>query len=99
MARGLPCVGSNVGGIPELIGPDELVPPENAAALANKIGELLRDPCRMNHLSQRNLKIAAGFTSDVLRVRRVAFYEQLRNLTEKWQRQQHGKELQSTVLR
>ena len=72
--RGLPCIGSRVGGIPELIGPDELVPPDDPAALSNKIVELLRDPARMTRLSQRNLKMAADFTSDVLRTRRAAFY-------------------------
>jgi glycosyltransferase involved in cell wall biosynthesis len=86
MARGLPCVGSRVGGIPELIGPDELVPPDNPTALANKITELLGDPERMERLSERNLQIATGFTSEVLRARRLAFYEHLRNLTESWQR-------------
>ena len=86
MARGLPCVGSRVGGIPELIGPDELVPPDDPAALAGKIAEVLRDPARMVRLSERNLQIAAGFTSEVLCARRVDYYEHLRNLTESWQR-------------
>ena len=93
MARGLPCIGTRVGGIPELIGADELVPPDDVTALASKILDLLRDPTRMSQLSARNLKVAAGFASDVLR-RRIAFYEQLRNLTETWQRQLGVRELQ-----
>ena len=67
MARGLPCIGSHVGGIPELIGAGELVPPNDTSALASKIVELLRDPVRMTQLSQRNLRVAAGFTSELLR--------------------------------
>ena len=86
MARGLPCIGSRVGGIPELIGPDELVPPDDAGALANKIVELLRDPARMTRLSQRNLKMAADLPAMCSATRRVAFYEHLRNLTENWRR-------------
>jgi glycosyltransferase involved in cell wall biosynthesis len=94
MARGLPCIGTRVGGIPELIGTDELVPPDDVTALASKILELLRDPTRMSQLSARNLNVAAGFTSDVLRARRIAFYERLRELTKIWQRQLGAHELQ-----
>src|SRR6185312_12538370 len=41
MARGLPCVGTSVGGVPELLGADELVPAGDPGALAAKIQELL----------------------------------------------------------
>ena len=82
-----------MGGLPELIGSDELVPPNDPAALSNKIVELLRNPARMTRLSQHNLKMAADFTSDVLRARRAAFYGHLRELTENW-RQPRRNELQ-----
>ena len=32
MARGLPCIGSTVGGIPELLSPGEMAPPDDAQA-------------------------------------------------------------------
>jgi glycosyltransferase involved in cell wall biosynthesis len=44
MARGLPCVGSSVGGIPELLSADAVVPPNDSAALANVLTELLSHP-------------------------------------------------------
>ena len=97
MARGLPCIGSDVGGIPELIGPEELVPPNDPNVLANKIVELVRDPARMTRLSRRNLQVAAGFTSDVLRTRRIKFYEHLSGLTDAWIRQQHRRDELQTV--
>src|SRR4029077_4545824 len=50
MARGLPCIGSAVGGIPELLGASELVPRGNAAALAAKIEEVAMDFDRMTRI-------------------------------------------------
>ncbi len=47
MARGLPCIGSAVGGTPELISQDMLVPPNDVQALADKIIECFDDPQRM----------------------------------------------------
>ncbi len=45
MATGLPIVASNVGGIPEAVayGGGILVPPNDASALANALGELVND--------------------------------------------------------
>src|SRR3984893_607487 len=45
-ARGLPCIGSAVGGIPELLDASELVPVGDSGTLAAKIQEVLRDPLR-----------------------------------------------------
>jgi glycosyltransferase involved in cell wall biosynthesis len=84
MARGLPCIGSTVGGITELLEPEELVPPNDVVALEKKIIEVLSDPARMARLSKRNLAIAAGYTESDLRARRLAFYKSLRAGTETW---------------
>src|SRR5207244_8348641 len=49
LAVGTPVVGSNVGGIPELVRDGEtgrLVPPEDPPALARAVLEILRDPDR-----------------------------------------------------
>ncbi len=84
MARGLPCVGSRVGGIPELL-PDEcLVPPNDSHALAAKIVELSRDPKRMQTQSERNLRKAQEYRDEVLSVRRTEFYRQVRETTERY---------------
>lgn len=85
MARGLPCIGSNVGGIPELLDASELVPAGDAAALAAKIQELLSDPLRMEAISRRNLTIAREYRDSVLSERRREFYQVVRNLTEQWE--------------
>ena len=85
MARGLPCIGTTVGGIPELLDGSDLVPPDNPAALATKIQEVLRDPFRMETMSQRNLARAMEFTDSILAARRRRFYEHIRESTQRWE--------------
>ncbi len=84
MARALPCLGSTVGGIPELVSPEDLVPPNDAPALAHKICEVLADPSRMARMSARNLEKARDYSDGALTSRRKAFYEHLRACTESW---------------
>jgi glycosyltransferase involved in cell wall biosynthesis len=84
MARALPCIGSTVGGIPELLPVEDLVPPGNAKALASKIAEILSDPQRMHRMSARNLARAGDFREDILRERRIEFYRYVREQTEEW---------------
>lgn len=84
MARGLPCIASTVGGIPELLPPEDLVPPGDADALAKKIMEVVRDPERMARMSRRNLEKAKEYRNEVLQQRRVAFYRYVKERTEEW---------------
>ncbi|MGH2559900.1 MAG: glycosyltransferase, partial [Thermomicrobiales bacterium] len=86
MARALPCIGSTMGGIPELLQADEMVPPGDVAALAAKIREVVLDPERMARMSVRNLERAQDYRDATLRARRVAFYHRVRELTEGWLR-------------
>lgn len=88
MAQALPCIGSTVGGIPELLASEDLVPPGDAAALANKIREVVTDRDRMARMSARNLNKAKEYTDEVLRERRIAFYRYLREKTEAWVKRQ-----------
>ena len=84
MARALPCIGSNVGGIPELLSAENMVLPGDVTALANKIREVVTDPQRMEQMSIRNLEKAKEYREDILHARRVAFYHQVREKTEAW---------------
>jgi glycosyltransferase involved in cell wall biosynthesis len=86
MARGLPCVGTKVGGIPELLPAEDLVPVGDSAALAEKLGEVLGDAERRNRMAARSLETAQDYRPQVLRSRRRAFYQHLRELTEAWWR-------------
>ena len=85
MARALPCVGSDVGGIPELLDASELVPAGDPAALAAKIQEVLRDPLRMAAMSRRNLTGAQEYLDSVLAKRRKRFYQHIRDCTQRWE--------------
>jgi len=84
MARGLPCIGTDVGGIPELLPPEDMVPPGDAGALAAKIREIVANPKRMERMSVRNLKKAVEFQDYVLAKRRREFYMYIRKRTEAW---------------
>ncbi len=86
MARGLPCIGSSIGGIPELLLPEDSVPPGDAQALASKIKEVISDPQRMARMSERNLAKAREYHENVLRERRLAFYRHVKETTERWRK-------------
>lgn len=86
MARGLPCIGSTAGGIPELLEPRDLVPPDDAPALAGLIRDVVTDPQRMASMAARNLAKAGEYRDEVLRERRDAYYRHLRDVTERWVR-------------
>lgn len=87
MARALPCIGSTVGGIPELLPAEDMVPPGDVAALASKIREVVTDPDRMARMSARNLEKAKEYTDEVLRQQRLIFYRYVREQTEAWLRE------------
>jgi glycosyltransferase involved in cell wall biosynthesis len=88
MARGLPCIGSNVGGIPELLPPEDMVSPGDVVALANKIREVVTNPEYMARMSSRNLEKAKDYREKILRERRIAFYRYVREKTEEWLQKQ-----------
>lgn len=84
MALGLPCVGTAVGGIPELLPPEALVPPNDAAALADRLKETLQDPGQRARMGRRNLELAGTYTSARTEARQGQALEQLRAATTHW---------------
>ena len=82
MARGLPCIGSTVGGIPELLADEDMVPPGDIQALAAKISEVTGNPQRMSRMSAANLARANDFDGRTLDERRNAFYVAIKQSTE-----------------
>jgi glycosyltransferase involved in cell wall biosynthesis len=78
MARGLPCIASDVGGVAELLGPGEMFPPGDADVLAERIREVLSQPSRLARMAGKNLEAARPYHTGVLTQRRIEFYRQLR---------------------
>lgn len=84
MARGLPCIGSSVGGIPELLDPEQMVPPGDVEALAEKIQAVLGDPELLSRLSWSNSQRVLKYQGAELQKRRDFFCRYVRTVTEKW---------------
>ncbi len=78
MARGLPAIGTTAGGIPELLDPEYLVPPDDPAALADAITAMLTDPDALAKASARNRDRAEHFASWRLGPVRTAWYTTIR---------------------
>lgn len=79
MARGLPCIASAVGGIPELLEAEDMFPAGDWVALANKLREVIRAPERRQRMAERNLARAHNFSDHLLAARRREFYQALRD--------------------
>jgi glycosyltransferase involved in cell wall biosynthesis len=88
MARAKPCIATAVGGIPELLPPEDLVVAGDASALAAKIEAVVTQPERMSRMSAHNLKTARGYTEEILRQQRNEFYGYIKKQTVLWQQKQ-----------
>lgn len=74
MSRGLPVVASCVGGIPELLDEQWLVPPGEPAPLAAQIKQLIDDDSLRAQARKANARRAVDYSAPVLRKRRDDFY-------------------------
>jgi glycosyltransferase involved in cell wall biosynthesis len=88
MARALPCVGSAVGGIPELLPEADLFPAGDVGALSLKIAAVLNDCGRMASMSRHSLRVARSYHQRILGPRRHEFLQHLRDITAYWARRQ-----------
>lgn len=78
MARACPCIGSAIGGIPELLAPADLVRAGDAAALAGRIMEVAGNPQRLKEMARRNLEKAREFSPEHLKEARRDFFRYVR---------------------
>lgn len=84
MAVGLPCIGTRVGGIPELLPDEALVDPNRPDQLAAKLHEVLGNCRMMQNLSSSNYRRARGFHAEALGPRRLRTYDALAGKTAAW---------------
>lgn len=82
MALGLPCIGTQAGGIPELLEPDSLVPANDPAALAAAICSHAANPAGLDRISRTNLERARSFAESAIEPRRTRLYRHLLAVTE-----------------
>jgi glycosyltransferase involved in cell wall biosynthesis len=77
----VPVIGSDVGGIPELIKNNEtgvIIPPENPSKLAQAVNELLSDNEKSEKLAANgNQFVKNNLTWDVVLPKYIQFYENL----------------------
>lgn len=74
MASGLPCVSTNVGGIPELLIADSMFRPTDVTGFANKIIELIENPIKYSEWSKFNFERSKEYEDTILQERRDEFY-------------------------
>ncbi|MDQ2178547.1 glycosyltransferase [Marinifilum sp. D714] len=79
MSVGLPCIGSKVGGIPELLEEKALIPSDNVDVLVNKIHEFLGSKELMNTQGIRNYNEAKEYSNEILMKRRREFCNEIIN--------------------
>ena len=77
-ACGCPVVGTAVGVLPELLDPQQVVPVGDAAALADAISKLIRDPARRTvSASAGRAAVLARFTLDQTVAELETLYQKL----------------------
>lgn len=74
MAQGLPCIGTKVGGIPELIDKEVLVHPNSVEDIVKVIKRLVNDPEFANSQAKRNLQESLNYKREILSEKRNSFY-------------------------
>ena len=79
MGRGLPCVSTSVGGIPELLPPEALVAPGDVDVLADRISACLASSDLRSVMSKANRARAMEYRDSVLQPRREAFLRGVRD--------------------
>lgn len=77
MARGLPAIGSAVGGIPELLDEQYLFPPNNPEQIAEKILLLIDNPQELARMSIRNFEASKAHWKDALKKAKDAFWSEV----------------------
>jgi glycosyltransferase involved in cell wall biosynthesis len=78
MARGCPCIGSSVGGIPELLAPEALVPPSDERELSAAIRRFVSDRDLLLRMIEHNLTVAETFRPELLEEAQRSFLSEVR---------------------
>ena len=77
MSRGCPCIGTNVGGIPEILSEDVIIKKKDYKALEEKINQLIVNKKLLKERAIRNIKKSKEFEKSVLTEKREKFIGQM----------------------
>ena len=77
MAYGLPCIGSSVAGIPELLSPEAIVKPNDVDRLAEKMLRFVENKQFAQSEANKNWDESKKYHNDILTERRLSFYDEL----------------------
>ena len=84
MARGLPCLCTNVGGTAELVGGEQLLEvPLTADKLANQLNKLIVNYKDLQRYSEVNLETSGEYEASKVQKKRLDFYSKLVELSIK----------------
>ena len=81
MARGLPCLATSVGGVPDLLDPEDLVRPGDHRALGKQIAAVLDDSSRQFRMRQHNQARVLLYREEILAPLRDLAYRELADLS------------------
>ena len=77
MSRGVGCLASSAGGLPEYLGDGQLHPPGDVEALAGQLSALLANPGEIAALSALAFEGVERFNCDIIQSRRRHLYQRL----------------------
>lgn len=77
MAYGIPCIGSSVAGIPELLSPEAIVNPNDISGLADKMLLFIDNVDFAQKEARKNWEESQKYHNDILTERRISFYNEL----------------------
>lgn len=78
MSRGLPCIGTNIGGIPELLQKEVLVEPESFEEVSNMIEYFISNKDIADYQAKINLEASKEYSFETLDSKRNDFYKFLK---------------------
>lgn len=82
MSTGLPCLSTNVDGIPEILDKENLFDPLDSEGFTKRIAYLIETPSELEKMGNRNIEVAERYEYSQLKKRRTSFYKRLRYLCE-----------------
>ena len=82
MARGLPVLGSEVGGIPEIVRDMDLFQVGDIEGIYNQINGLFSNPNQLSEMSRFSIKTVRDYSSEVLSEKRRILYRHFRDIIQ-----------------